>query len=47
MIAGVLMLFDNPKDNAQPLINADSIVAINRRLDNIEQILLRNQTMKP
>jgi hypothetical protein len=47
MIAGVLMLFDNPKDNTQPLINADSIVAINRRLDNIEQILLRNQTMKP
>jgi hypothetical protein len=40
MIAGVLMLFDNP-DSKQPSINADNIAAINRRLDAIEQILQR------
>jgi hypothetical protein len=42
MIAGLLMLFDNPSSKTQLTASADSIATINKRLDNIEQILLRN-----
>jgi hypothetical protein len=42
MIAGLLMLFDKPKDPSNlSTLNSSSITEINRRLDSIEQTLQR------
>jgi hypothetical protein len=40
MIAGLMMLFDR-KPSVNSEINTDNITSINKRLDNIEQTLLR------
>jgi hypothetical protein len=49
MIAGLMMLFDKPMNtkDSQPSINATNIADITRRLDSIEQTLLRQQLGKP